>query len=244
MTEKRGFIMVTSSSKGGPGKTTTTQNLACEYARQGFKVCLVDGDKQGSAEAWGLRRNALAETMELPRVVVKRMSGDLRQSLVDEAKLYDLVIVDVAGRQSSELTSALLVADLVLVPAGATQKDLEEIPKLCKELHDTAMMAPAHRKAYGFINKVDPTASMKDIIADRDFFKHESMGGAFDVITTHLKYYPKAYDRADRMGAGVIEGVNLGTTQQAKAKAQLQVLAESISRIINKIMQEIADKAA
>ncbi|MEY8240543.1 MAG: ParA family protein [Cycloclasticus sp.] len=244
MNDKRGIIMVISSSKGGPGKTTTAQNLSCDFARQGFQVCLVDGDKQGSAEAWGLRRAGLGESMTLPRVVVKRMSGDLRQSLTDEARLYDLVIVDVAGRQSSELTSALLVADLVIVPAGATQKDLEEIPKLCKELHDTAMMAPKHRKAYGFINKVDPTANMKDIIADRDFFTHESMGGAFDVITTHLKYYPKAYDRADRMGAGVIEAVQLGTAQQSKARAQVQVLAEAVSRIINKIMQEITNEAA
>ena len=40
------------NAKGGCGKTTVATNLAVAYARQGWRVALVDQDSQGSAEEW------------------------------------------------------------------------------------------------------------------------------------------------------------------------------------------------
>lgn len=244
MQENRGVIIAVTASKGGPGKTTTAQNLAAEYARQGFKVCIIDADKQGSARKWGDRRNILAESIpDLPRVVVKSQLGDIRQGLIDEAKLYDIVLVDVAGRKSVELTASLIVADLVLIPAMAAQKSLEELPEIAQELIDTEMKAADHRKAFGFINQVDPNASISAVVIDRKLFDHEGFQGAIGTITAHLKYYFSAYDRADRMGASVIDTVQLKTAQQAKAKKQVQVLAVDVSKKITEVLNDM-NKAA
>lgn len=244
MTDKRGIILGVTASKGGPGKSTTAQNLAAEYSRQGFKVCIVDADKQGSARKWGDRRNELTiEFPELPRVVVKSQIGDIRQGLIDESKLYDIVIVDVAGRKSVELTATLIVADIIIIPAEAAQKSLEELPEIAQELIDTEMKAADHRRAYGFINKVDTNATMSDVIADRKLFSHQEFQGAIGEIVAHLKYYAKAYDRADRMGASVVDKIDLKTAQQNKAKAQMQVLAVDISKLIEKILTDISEVA-
>lgn len=243
MSETRGFILGITSSKGGPGKSTIAQNLACEFARQGYSVCIVDADKQNSVLNWANRRANNEDLENAPKVVVKSQEGDLRQSLTDEAKLYDYVLVDVAGKQGPELTSTLIMADIVLVPATASQKDLEVIPKIAQELHDTSMKAADHRKAFGFMNKVDPTAKMSDIIEDREFFNHPAMGGAFGIIKAHLKSFPRAIDRADRFGCGVIEDIKLGTAQQARAKGQVQVLALDIQKEITKIISELAGAA-
>lgn len=42
-------IIATTNNKGGSGKTSTDTNIACELARQGYKVLLIDSDQQANA---------------------------------------------------------------------------------------------------------------------------------------------------------------------------------------------------
>ena len=53
---KRTVKLLTAGPKGGPGKSTLSQNLAAAAAREGYNVAVVDFDLQRSLAKWVVRR--------------------------------------------------------------------------------------------------------------------------------------------------------------------------------------------
>lgn len=223
MSETRGTAIAVTGSKGGPGKSTISQNLACEKARQGFKVCIYDTDPQNSIINWAHRREDRPDFEDLPRITVKSMSDSLRQSVKDDTSIYDYVIIDVAGRSSRELTTALFSADIVLIPTAPTIKDTETLVNIAFELEDTADKAPDHRRAYGVINKA-MSSSRADALEARAYFENEAFNGAFEPLPTMISHL-KAFDNADAEGLGVVE---VKKSSANKAKAQIQLICKEI----------------
>jgi chromosome partitioning protein len=108
------MIIVVCSEKGGTGKTTLAVNLAVHLVDQGF--VLVDADRQESAYLWHKIR---ADAGIKPEIQTKRIhKPTLHKELTGNA------VIDCGGRDSDVLRSALLAADLVLVPARPSQFDL------------------------------------------------------------------------------------------------------------------------
>lgn len=111
------------SEKGGTGKTTLACNLAAYFASRGADICILDADPQGSAATWADRRGE--NQPEAAPVHSVQKSGNIMRAFADLAGRYEHVLVDAGGRDSAELRSAMLVADLVLIPCRPSQMDLE-----------------------------------------------------------------------------------------------------------------------
>jgi chromosome partitioning protein len=108
------MIIAVCSEKGGTGKTTLAVNLAVHLADQGF--LLIDADRQESAYLWAKIR---ADAGIKPEIRTRRVhKPTLHKELTGNA------VIDCGGRDSDVLRSALLAADLVLVPARPSQFDL------------------------------------------------------------------------------------------------------------------------
>lgn len=107
------MIIVIGSNKGGVGKTTLATNLAVAFAIRMNKAVLVDADPQGSALYWGSLRKQKQHT---PFVHVAQRRGNLVDGLKVLSRQNQVVIVDVPGRNSPELISAMSVADVVISP--------------------------------------------------------------------------------------------------------------------------------
>lgn len=119
---QRVMILLIGSEKGGVGKTTIAVNLATALAHRGRDVLLVDADRQLSAAHWAAERTEHAPTA--PRVHCVERHGDVLAAVQDLAGRYQDVVIDAGGRDSRELRSAMLAADLVLCPLRASQVDL------------------------------------------------------------------------------------------------------------------------
>ncbi len=113
------MILVIANQKGGCGKTTTAVNLAGAFAQRGMDVLLVDSDPQGSAMKW---RGLASGTF--PVGVIALPMPVLDQEIPKLAKKYDLVVIDTPPGMETITRSALVVADLAIIPLQPSPLDL------------------------------------------------------------------------------------------------------------------------
>ena len=102
--------------------------MAALRAKKGRDVLLVDTDPQGSASFWAQTRD---DDATHPRIAcIQKFGKGLTQEVQDLAKRYQDIIIDAGGRDSIELRSAMIVADVLLVPVQASQFDLWTLQRM------------------------------------------------------------------------------------------------------------------
>ena len=115
------MIVALLNQKGGVGKTTLALHLAGAWARQGKHVTVVDADPQGSALDWSEQR----AKGNGPRLfgVIGLARDTLHREAPEIARNVDHVVIDGPPRITGLMRSALLAADLILVPAQPSPFD-------------------------------------------------------------------------------------------------------------------------
>jgi chromosome partitioning protein len=128
-----GQVISIVNQKGGAGKTTTAINLAAALAEAGARVLLIDADPQHTATDWSAIRDTPPPFMliALPQPVLHR---DVPKLAAD----YDFVVIDGPPRSYEVTRSAIVAADLVIIPVQPSGADFwasRETVKLAQEAH-------------------------------------------------------------------------------------------------------------
>lgn len=130
------------SQKGGVGKSTLCRALAVEAARAGLSVRVADLDvAQGSQVDWYRDRLASGLTPAPP----VQLHPDI-DSALDHASQVDLLLIDGPARADRDTLALAKVADLVVLPSGASLDDLRPAVRVGHAL--TRSGIPAVRLAY------------------------------------------------------------------------------------------------
>lgn len=138
MVKTIGIIQV----KGGAGRSTVSTNLAGELSKIG-KTVLIDCDMpQGTAASWfsvreqaGKAGNLVADTAINHRELVAK---------VEQYQDADFIVLDGPPR-IAELTRAILVlADLCLIPVGASAAEIWATSDLLKLIEEAKQVKPVN----------------------------------------------------------------------------------------------------
>ncbi|MBF0851759.1 AAA family ATPase [Gluconobacter sp. R75690] len=134
------MIVAFLNQKGGVGKTTLALHLAGQWAREGRRVTVIDADPQGSALDWSAQR----ARERLPRLfgVIGLARDTLHHEAPALAQGVDHVVIDGPPRVAALLRSALLAADLVLIPAQPSPFDGWASAEMLRLLAEARLFRP------------------------------------------------------------------------------------------------------
>lgn len=107
---------------------------------------IVDADDQQSVMSWYNDRDESRQ-----RLPVVSASGNIKNTLYELNKHYDYVIADTAGRDSQELRSGLLAADVFITPIRPSQMDLDTVSHI-SNVFNTALDYNETAKGYVLLN--------------------------------------------------------------------------------------------
>jgi chromosome partitioning protein len=115
-------VIVVASNKGGVGKTTVSLLLAEEMAHRGYRVALVEADRESHVERYLAAREDAAAPLNFDHHG-DRDPDTLGRTIRTADDTHHLVIVDLPGVTSLLFTRAVARANLVLVPMNPATMD-------------------------------------------------------------------------------------------------------------------------
>ena len=132
-----GVILACAQSKGGSGKTTLVSCLAAALAASGYRVCVVDSDRNQTFASW--HANAyegppLTCRSEIDHIKVVDLAGDMAES-------HDVVLADTAGFENLTAASAIGMADYVLIPCMPDRGSVRETLRTAQQVASLAKAA-------------------------------------------------------------------------------------------------------
>jgi len=115
------------NSKGGCGKSTLSTNIACYFAREGFKTALADYDPQRTGLDWLSIRPE-----DLPKVTgIAAFDDGLRNVPRDT----EVLVIDAPARtHGSELNELVRRAETIIVPVLPSPIDMKACSHFMEEL--------------------------------------------------------------------------------------------------------------
>ncbi|WP_050736496.1 ParA family protein [Methylobacterium sp. ARG-1] len=123
-------ILTIAARKGGSGKSTIAASMAAAAAQAGEGVVILDLDPQKSLAEWHERR-------EVDGVRYQARDGASLAELMPKLKadkVNTLVLIDTQGDFNADVTAALRVSDLCLIPVRASVLDVTAVSRTVEGL--------------------------------------------------------------------------------------------------------------
>jgi len=149
------MIIAVLNQKGGAGKTTIATHLAGEFAREGCSVVMIDADPQGSALDWSQRRKEATYPRLFGVIGLARETLHLEAPAI--ARNTDFVIIDGPPRVTALARSALLAADIVLIPVQPSPYDVWASMEMVALVAEARVFRPTLRAAFVINRRVSRT---------------------------------------------------------------------------------------
>ena len=211
------MILLYSHQKGGVGKST----LAINHAY--FKGCsIIDLDSQNSSMLF----NQLRKMNDMKSI--ECFTADTVDEFKELVKDYksnkeNMIIIDSGGYDSEINRLALVSADIIITPVGASQIELFGLQKFRGILNDASDATGTHVKTHVLINNVD-SRSKKKISELREYIeKNEKYFNLLESVIHTRVDFKNAY--GDGLTVKELD-------KESKATQEIKSLTKEIDNII------------
>lgn len=124
------MILVFASSKGGVGKSTTCAAVGAALALEGDRVLIVDLDPNRTVERWS--RKANIRGLQVAAIPAAEFTAYLAER--SRFQDFDHILIDLMGSREATALRAFARADLVIIPAQASEPDIREAIVIAKDV--------------------------------------------------------------------------------------------------------------
>jgi chromosome partitioning protein len=152
------MIISVQNQKGGVGKTTLAIHISHALAAMDSRVLLVDADPQGSARDWAAARDS-----QPPFAVVGLDRPTIHRDLSAIAKNYDHVVIDGPPRVSDIARSAIIAADLVVIPVQPSPFDVWAVQEVINLITEASVFKENLKSVFVINRKIVNTAIGRDV---------------------------------------------------------------------------------
>ena len=215
-------IITIGNTKGGVGKSTIAANLSVAAAMDGKRVLLVDADEQKSSlDFRNIRGADNVKAISIP-------TPTLHKDINAFTKSYDIVVIDVGGKNSDTFRSAIVAAGkdgLFLVPCLPSTYDIWSTILALQLLQEVRTISHNEVKARLLVNQMQSNTIMGREAEE----SLESLAAEYEcpVLTTRL-HFRAAYKTAIMNGLGVMEHEPKG-----KAATEFKALYDEVMAVMS-----------
>lgn len=217
------MIVMVGNGKGGVGKSRVAIHLATLAVTNGVDAVLLDTDViQGSSASWSRIRNEMGIN---PTVPVMVLPANPLKELENLSRKYDLIVVDIGAQNYKTMTECAAVSDLVLVPCGNDQQEMEATEIVFTHLDAIGHMHRAGKvPAHVVLTRVSTNERAKSTQELREVF--EGMG--IPVMKTVLPMR-SAWGATGKTGRALHE--LRGKDKSEKATEEMQALFAEVQEL-------------
>jgi chromosome partitioning protein len=125
-----GTILTIATSKGGGGKTALTTCLGANLAALGYRIAVIDADRNQSFASWHAANYEGPPFACFPEIRAVEVVDEANT----RAETHDVVLIDTAGFENQTTAFAMSVADMVLIPCMPDRHSMLEAVKTGRQV--------------------------------------------------------------------------------------------------------------